>query len=54
MIPSEFGAVNPHAIDQSGILPCFFLGFESRLFSSARKEVIRRARVSRGSITASI
>src|SRR5258708_7753315 len=39
---------------QSGMLPCFFFGFVSRLFSRARRAVIMRARVSAGSMTASM
>jgi hypothetical protein len=38
----------------SGILACFFLGLLSRLFSRARNEVMMWARVSAGSITASM
>src|SRR5260370_15993480 len=35
----------------SGMLPCFFLGLVSRLFSRARRAVMMRARVSAGSIS---
>jgi len=38
---------------QRGMFPCFFFGFTSRLFSSARRAVMMRCRVSAGSITAS-
>src|SRR5258708_31271222 len=38
----------------SGMLPCFFLGLVSRLFSRARREVMMRARVSAGSMAASM
>src|SRR5260370_461045 len=37
-----------------GMLPCFFLGLVSRLFSRARRAVMMRARVSAGSVTASM
>jgi hypothetical protein len=36
-----------------GMLACFFFGFMSRLFSSARREVMMCRRVSAGSITPS-
>src|SRR5690606_36949453 len=38
----------------SGILPCFLGGFSSRLFWNTCKALIRRGRVSRGSIISSI
>ena len=41
-------------VRQSGMLPCFFFGFESRLFSRARNAVMSRARVSCGWMTASM
>src|SRR5262249_50687587 len=37
----------------SGMFPCFFRGFWSRLFSRDRRATITRSRVSDGSITAS-
>src|SRR5580700_5951213 len=39
---------------QSGMLPCFFRGLLSRLFSRARRAVMMRKRVSEGSMMASM
>src|SRR5216684_1737252 len=50
----------PRSVDESeppfhrGMLPCFFFGFVSRLFSRARRAVMILARVSAGSMTASM
>ena len=41
-------------LDHSGMFPCFFGGFLSRLVSSSASALISRGRVRRGSITSSM